>query len=413
MGYCFMHIGKIKTFGELQAHYVHNYREVEVSNADPNKEFENEELVMMPVRQGRKMSYGDMVKERLESLPYYKNHKLRTNQVLALEVVTTFSREDDIDLEKWKEENVKWLQKTFNVAMDRKDNVISVMYHGDEPGNVHCHAVIIPVDEKGHFNAKRFVDGARALSDMQTDYASSMAQFGLERGIEGSSAKHEDIRRYYADLNQSIKSIPVPLEHESAHEFRERAIEELGTARAANLREIRTAQRRGQQSIDKSRQKFRTEMKAEREEFNEEIELERKATNLEIEGKKAAANKELKASKEKLDAMNENIGIAQDDLLALQQEVDEYEERKKKLNIERLRKLEEAERFKNDFDYGMEIMEERFPDVAENMRDYMQLMMECVDEERAQDEAYEEALLSQELYDELYGNIENEGIDDI
>ena len=136
MGYCFMHIGKIKTYGALQSHYIHNYREIEVANAIAEKATENEELILLPVRNGEKMTYGDVVKERLDNLDYYKDHKLRPNQTLALEVVTTFSREDDIDLEKWKEENVKWLQKTFNKAGDGKDNVISVMYHGDEQGKV-------------------------------------------------------------------------------------------------------------------------------------------------------------------------------------------------------------------------------------------------------------------------------------
>ena len=242
-----------------------------------------------------------------------------------------------------------------------------------------------------------------------------MAQFGLKRGIEGSSAKHEDIRRYYADLNKAIYDIPDPYENETAHEYKKRAIEELGTARAANLKEINTTRRKNQQSMDQYHQEFRIQLSSERkvfrdeienerQEFKDEIELERKVVNMEIEGKKEAAKKELKSSKEKLDALSEDIGFARDDLIRLQEQVEEYEEKRKKINVERLKRLEEAERFKKDFDYGMEIMADRYPDVAENMKDYLQLMMDCVEEEKAMDEAYEEGLLSEELYNELYGD---------
>ena len=44
MGYCFMSIDKIKTGGQLRAKYNHNYRMVDVSNADPDKKHLNENL---------------------------------------------------------------------------------------------------------------------------------------------------------------------------------------------------------------------------------------------------------------------------------------------------------------------------------------------------------------------------------
>ena len=53
-------------------------------------------------------------------------------------------------------------------------------------------AIVIPVDEKGHLNASRFIDGSRTLANLQTSYAESMKEFGLMRGLENSSAKHTD-----------------------------------------------------------------------------------------------------------------------------------------------------------------------------------------------------------------------------
>ena len=220
MGYCFVTTEKIKSLGTLTSKYMHNYRKVTVENADPNLEHLNEELVVLPLDEyGKQKTYKDFFKERIESLDYYKNHKMRRDQVYAMEVVSTFSRETDIDIEAWKKENVKWLQKTFNQAGDGKNNIASVVSHSDEPGNVHCHAIIIPVAPNGRLSAKYYTDGYKAMREMQNSYAEAMKQFGLERGLEGGQAKHRDIRKYYADLNRALE-IPEEMPFETAEEFR-------------------------------------------------------------------------------------------------------------------------------------------------------------------------------------------------
>ena len=46
--------------------------------------------------------------------------------------------------------------------------------------------------------------GAKALSEMQTDFAANVgARHGLERGIKGSRAKHERVKRHYGLVNQA------------------------------------------------------------------------------------------------------------------------------------------------------------------------------------------------------------------
>lgn len=180
MGYCFVTTEKIKSLGTLTSKYMHNYRKVTVENADPNLEHLNEELVVLPLDEyGKQKTYKDFFKERIESLDYYKNHKMRRDQVYAMEVVSTFSRETDIDIEAWKKENVKWLQKTFNQAGDGKNNIASVVSHSDEPGNVHCHAIIIPVAPNGRLSAKYYTDGYKAMREMQNSYAEAMKTIRL------------------------------------------------------------------------------------------------------------------------------------------------------------------------------------------------------------------------------------------
>ena len=63
-----------------------------------------------------------------------------------------------------------------------------------------------------------------------------MEQFGLERGLENGHARHQDIKKYYAELNNAIE-VSQPKEQEDAITYRNRVIEELQTMQAAALRE--------------------------------------------------------------------------------------------------------------------------------------------------------------------------------
>ena len=225
MGYCFMTIEKIKTPNAMRGKYLHNYREMEVPNADAEKAHLNEELVSLNGK-----TYLQAFNEKVKALGYGDKkgqRKIKSNQVRGFEVVTTFSREDreKMDIEKWKENNVKWLREAFNADPEKYgDNVLSVMYHGDETGNVHCHAFIVPIDDKGHLNARYYVQNREKLINLQNSYAELMEkEHGLKRGIPGSKATHKDIKRYYAALNNTLESeLPKVKEHETAEEYRKR-----------------------------------------------------------------------------------------------------------------------------------------------------------------------------------------------
>lgn len=236
MGYCFVTTEKISTLGALTAKYNHNYRTVQVDNADPSLKHLNDEVLSLPRDQnGKKMTYVDFYKKRIDEQEYYKNHSVRKNNVLAIEVVTTFSRQDNIPLDEWKKKNVDWIKNTFNKAKDEKNNVASVMFHGDENGNVHCHAIVIPINENGRLGARSYTGGSRALRDMQTSYGEAMKEFGLERGLEGGQARHRDIKKYYADLNKALK-VPDPGASESAIAYHNRILENVQTLQAAAMR---------------------------------------------------------------------------------------------------------------------------------------------------------------------------------
>lgn len=211
MGYCFMHFEKVKSFARMTNLWKHNLRIAQPANADPDKADLNEELIALDGATYRE-KWQKLIDEAYEKGTMNKH--IRKDAVLGLEVVLTFSKSnlEQIDIEQWKKDNVEWLKKAFNVPGSDRNNVISAVYHGDESGNVHIHAFVVPIDDKGHLNAGYYTAGRRRCREMQSSYAKVMARHGLKRGLEGSVAKHEDIKKFYTELNQTfdIEKVPKP-----------------------------------------------------------------------------------------------------------------------------------------------------------------------------------------------------------
>ena len=71
------------------------------------------------------------------------------------------------------------------------ENVVNGNVHHDEPGAAHMHLGVVPVHE-GRLSAKTLFTPT-SLRQLQTDFANEVgAKYGLDRGKEGSTAKHLD-----------------------------------------------------------------------------------------------------------------------------------------------------------------------------------------------------------------------------
>lgn len=296
MGYAFMSIEKIKTIGAMTSKYNHNCRKVEVENAIPELAELNEDLVtLLKNADGQEVGYADAFQQRVSSLPYYQDRSIKRNQVLGYEVMLTYSRDEKVDVEKWKSQSMDWLHKTFDVAPDGKSNVLHAVFHGDETGNVHIHAFVVPVDERGHLNAKRFTGGTRTMQDLQTSYADSVKNLGIQRGIAGSSAKHQDIRRMYATLNNAM-NIPEVLPGETADQYRNRIIDNAKTMFASQVRSITTQQTKRTHAAD-------LYIQQQRQSLNEEADRIRSGLSHDVQ----ALQKRKKELESEVDTLNENL----------------------------------------------------------------------------------------------------------
>ena len=193
MLFAILRTAKLKSFGEIGGSLSHNYRNRSTPNADPQLTQKNEhslpnaELVMSSIK---------------DKLP----EKRRKDAVLCVEYLITASPDwigwNRLEEKKYFDDAKKWLEDRHG-----KDNVIATTIHRDE-STPHMIAYVVPLVD-GKLNAKKFLGGREKLSKMQTDFATNVGQsVGLVRGLEGSKAEHQTIKKYYTNIDTAVKMLP-------------------------------------------------------------------------------------------------------------------------------------------------------------------------------------------------------------
>lgn len=200
---------------QLAGAYKHNVRELEVKNADGSLSILNKELVD---RHGK--SYIELVDEKIKSLEYYENHKVRQNAVYGISIVMAIPEEkkNDIDIEKWQEKSLAWVEKTFNQDIEKNgNNIVSAIVHNDE-SSPHLHVIVTPIDKNGKLNAYEYIHGPSSLRGIHDSYAEEMKEFGLERGARYSVAPQKSIRKFYDEVNKAAEVKAPKIEKEDTLE---------------------------------------------------------------------------------------------------------------------------------------------------------------------------------------------------
>lgn len=180
-------IQKLKSAVSIRRSLKHAFREQETPNADGERANLNKHV-------GAKSGNEAMMKIR-QRWP----EKRRKDAVLAIEHLLTASPE-------WfKGKTLKEQNKFFNDGLKylrRKYGSKNVIYsgiHRDEK-TPHMYAYVVPLDESsGRLNAKKWVGGSKALTQMQDEIAEIAEPYGLQRGDRKSKARHKEIRTWYAE----------------------------------------------------------------------------------------------------------------------------------------------------------------------------------------------------------------------
>ena len=178
-------------------------------NADADRTHLNRELVRFSDGVSNRT---EAIQRRIETVGLRR--KVSKNQTKAIRVMLTGTHEqmmtiaNDGKLDYWIDANLKWLKETFG-----NENLVSCVLHMDEK-TPHLHATVVPVVTDERIRRKREGEkkyetksGPRLSADdvmrrtklheYQNSYAKAMKPFGLQRGIVGSTAKHQTNSEYY------------------------------------------------------------------------------------------------------------------------------------------------------------------------------------------------------------------------
>lgn len=214
--YAIMRVGKrLKTNSQIAACDRHNSRTEETPNVNAARSVDNECFVG-----NNDKSLVQLVHEHIGD---NGGKKIRTSAdprqsaVLAFELMLSASPEyfrpdspgaagawQAAQLQRWEACSAEWLMDVYG------SNVVRATFHRDE-STPHIHAVIVPLNAKGHLNARDYVGNKEKLSALQDSYATAMKPLGLTRGIRGSKVQHEKIKDYYKSVSQA-ETLELPVE---------------------------------------------------------------------------------------------------------------------------------------------------------------------------------------------------------
>ncbi|EBK9001266.1 plasmid recombination enzyme [Salmonella enterica subsp. enterica serovar Ohio] len=187
--YAIMRCKKLSGMGSVAAALQHCYRERETPNADAERTPDNEH---------RAARSTDEAMGRLRKL---LPEKRRKDAVLAVEYVMTASPE-------WWAKATPQQQAAFFdqaqgwlAAKYGADRIITASIHRDET-TPHLSAFVVPLTQDGKLSAKEFIGGRDKMRADQTSFAKAVEHLGLQRGIEGSKARHTRIQAFYEALER-------------------------------------------------------------------------------------------------------------------------------------------------------------------------------------------------------------------
>jgi len=228
MGYAVLHLEKAKgTDSKMSAHIE---RTVHPKNADRTRTHLNRELVQFP--EGVR-NRTQAIAHRIETAGIRR--KVSANQVKAIRILLTGSNKDmkqmeaEGRIEDWCNDSLKWIRETYG-----EQNLVSAVLHMDEK-TPHIHATVIPIvtgerrkagqeeqNGKKKYRKKNPQDVRLCADDVmarhrlkhyQDTYAQAMNKYGLQRGVDGSLARHISTMQYYKQLVEQQDSLQENIEN--------------------------------------------------------------------------------------------------------------------------------------------------------------------------------------------------------
>ena len=253
MGFVVLHMEK--AHGSDSGTTAHIERSIIPKNADPTRTHFNRKLIEYP---DRVKDRSAAIQRRLEEAGLTR--KVGSNQVRAIRINVSATHEDmeriqrEGRLDEWCADNLRYFADTFG-----KENIVAAHLHMDEK-TPHMHVTLVPIVKGERKRRKREeqakkryrkkpADSVRLCADdimsrlklksYQDSYAAAMAKYGLQRGIDGSEARHVSTQQYYRDIKRQTEELKA--EVVELQEQKDTAREELARAK----KEIQTERLKG------------------------------------------------------------------------------------------------------------------------------------------------------------------------
>lgn len=230
MAYAIYRVAKLKTAGAVQAVGQHNKRLRATLNANPavpNRVLKATPLRPEVVAEATSEGAGSDPAEPAQDaqhLTVWKavqariveaGAKVRSNSVLACEVFIGASpeyfRPEGGPAGTWDHQRLEaWVPLAMRSLVEEwgDDNVVSAILHLDET-TPHVQAVVVPIDPVSQrLNARRWLGGRKALAQFQDRHGQIMQAVGLQRGIRGSQATHQNIQAWYNQMQAPMPEVP-------------------------------------------------------------------------------------------------------------------------------------------------------------------------------------------------------------
>ncbi len=193
MAYSIIGIKNHKSMASVAQVGHHNERTRETRNADPARTPFNERL----------LGSGDLRADVQARLDAAGITKVRANGIRAVEHFISASPEwfqeaPPTQRREWADRTLTWLKGRYG------ENLVAVNLHVDET-TPNIHAIVVPITPDGQLCHKKLFGDPSKLRGMHTDYNRTVRDLGLERGIMGSKAKHQDIRAWYAQMKNPTR----------------------------------------------------------------------------------------------------------------------------------------------------------------------------------------------------------------
>ncbi len=195
--FAILRLAKLKSLGNAGASLLHTYRARDTPNADP---------ALTPSNQHSHPSHAEAMASLRARIPA----KHRSDAVLAIEYFVGSSPEWFKDKTQAQHDAyfigaLDWLRQQHG-----PQNVVAWSIHRDE-SSPHLVAYVVPIDpDTGRLNAKKWTGGKAVLSKMQTDFAHQVGHVhGMQRGIEGSKARHQTIQKFYGQIEQPAQHVTI------------------------------------------------------------------------------------------------------------------------------------------------------------------------------------------------------------